>query len=264
MKKLLFFFLSLSLLAVVRGQENLNYQRPSQEILELAEAAPAPSVRITDSGEHMLLLQRSAYSSMETLSQGELRLAGLRIDPKTNIGSRTYYYNNITVHKIGDGKKGADTGTQVKGLPQNPRLANFNWSPDQSKIAFTHTAADGVEVYVLDLGTAQAKPLTPARVNANLGDVINWFKDGQSLLVKMLPGDRKPLIDADQAVPTGPTISTNDGKKAQNRTYQDLLKNPADEFNFEQLARSQLFKVGLDGSMALWKDTDMYTTISFS
>lgn len=262
MKKRLFYFLAISQLAMVQAQENLDYQRPSQEILELAEVAPAPSVRITDTGKYMLLLQRDAYSSIEALSRTELRLAGLRIDPGTNIGSRTYYYNDILVRKL-EGK-GSEAGLAAKGLPENPRLANFTWSPDQAKIAFTHTASDGVEVYVLDLATAQAKRLTPATVNANLGDVINWFRDGQSLLVKMLPGDRKPLIDAARAVPTGPTISTNDGRKAQNRTYQDLLKNPTDEFNFEQLARSQLYRVGLDGSMSLWKDTDMYTSISFS
>src|SRR5690606_26002846 len=204
MKKHLLYFLALLQLAVGRGQENLGYQRPSQEILELAEAAPAPSVRITDSGEYMLLLQREAHSSIEALSEAELRLAGLRIDPNTNIGSRTYYYNNILVRKIDGAKKGDEGCMPAKGLPDDPRLANFNWSPDQGKIAFTHTAADGVEVYVLDLASAQAKRLTPARVNANLGDAINWFKDGQSLLVKMLPGDRKPLIDASQAVPTGP------------------------------------------------------------
>jgi dipeptidyl aminopeptidase/acylaminoacyl peptidase len=186
-------------------------------------------------------------------------LAGLRINPKTNIGSRTNYYNNIIVKKIGE-----KDGVQVDGLPQNPRLSNFNWSPDQSKMAFTNTTSEGVEVMVLDVETAKATKLTDANVNANMRDVINWFKDGESLLIKMLPSDRKPLIDASEAVPDGPTISANDGKKAQNRTYQDLLKNPNDEFNFEQLARSELYKVKLDGSKTKWKETDMYTSISFS
>ncbi len=65
-------------------------------------------------------------------------------------------------------------------------------------------------------------------------------------------------------MPTGPTISVNEGKKAQNRTYQDLLKNKNDEYNFEQLARAEIFKVSLDGSMHKWMDSDMYNNISFS
>ncbi|RUA17897.1 MAG: S9 family peptidase, partial [Flavobacteriia bacterium] len=259
MRKHYLVFLALLAFGWGQSQEKLTYQQPPEEILELVNAPTAPSVLIADDGEHMLLLYSDYYKTIAELSETELRLAGLRINPKTNIGSRTNYYNNIVVKKIGE-----KDGIQVEGLPQNPRLANFNWSPDQSKMAFTHTTSEGVEVMVLDVETAKATKLTDANVNANMRDVINWFKDGESLLVKMLPGDRKPLVDVSEAIPDGPTISANDGKKAQNRTYQDLLKNPNDEFNFEQLARSELYKVKLDGSKTKWKETDMYTSISFS
>ncbi|WP_435625068.1 prolyl oligopeptidase family serine peptidase [Flagellimonas sp.] len=255
-KILLLFFL---LGTIGFSQEKLNYQKPSEEILELVDAPLAPSVRITDDGKYMVLLYRDYYKSIAELSEKEMRLAGLRINPKTNIGSRTNYYNNIKIQEIG-----SDEVIQVKNLPENPRLANFNWSPDQSKIAVTNTTPKGVEVWVLDLKKAEVTRLTNANVNANMRDVINWFKDGKSVLVKMLPTDRQELINVAEAVPNGPTISANDGKKAQNRTYQDLLKNSNDEFNFEQLARSELFKVGLDGSMSKWKEAAMYSNISFS
>ena len=250
----LLFFISIGF-----AQEKLSYQKPSEEILELVNAPLAPSVRITDDGEFMLLLYRDAYKSIQELSEPELRLAGLRINPKTNIGSRTNYYNNLKIKKPADRE-----AIQVKGLPDNPRLANFSFSPDESKVAVTNTTPDGVEIWVLDLASAAVNKVTEATVNANLRDVINWFSDGKSLLVKMLPESRKELIDVAEAIPDGPTISTNDGKKAQNRTYQDLLKNPNDEFNFEQLAISELYKVGLDGTKTSWKSPAMYRSISFS
>lgn len=259
MKNYLWVFWATLSICFVHAQEKLTYQKPSEEILELVNAPLAPSVLITDNGEHMVLLYRDYYKSIAELSETELRLAGLRINPKTNIGSRTNYYNNIIVKEVG-----AKEGRQVDGLSENPRLTNFNWSPDQSKIAFTNTTEDGVEIMVLDLKSAKATAITETNVNANMRDIINWFKDGESVLVKMLPDDRKPLINTAEAVPGGPTISTNDGKKAQNRTYQDLLKNPNDEFNFEQLARSELYKVQMDGTKTKWKDADMYTSISFS
>ena len=240
-------------------QENIGYQKPSKEILELVDAPLAPTVLLTEDGEHMILLYRDYYKTIAELSETELRLAGLRINPKTNIGSRTNYYNNI---KIKSPK--AKDAKQVSGLPQNPRLANLSFSPNQKKVAVTNTTDIGVEVWVLDLETASVKKITEPIVNANLGDVINWFKDGQSLLVKMLPENRKPLIDSSESIPEGPTISSNNGKEAQNRTYQDLLKNPNDEFNFEQLALSTLYKVNLDGTISKWKDSDMYRSISFS
>jgi len=258
MKKIVFIaFVLTSFFAFT--QENLGYQKPPEAILDLVDAPLAPSVLINESGEQMVLRYRDYYKSIEELSEIELRLAGLRINPKTNIGSRTNYWNNIKI-KSPNGSK----ITQVSGLPVNPRLANFSWSPDQTMLAATNTTAKGAEVWVLDLKKATAKKLTEATLNANMRDAISWFKDGKSLLVKMLPTDRKKLKNATEAVPEGPTISSNDGKKAQNRTYQDLLKNPTDEFNFEQLARSELYKVNLDGSKSKWMDADLYSSIDFS
>lgn len=258
MKKLTTFIL---LLFICMGfsQENLGYQKPSKEILDLVNAPIAPSVIITDDGQYMIMLYRDAYKTMAELSETELRLAGLRINPKTNIGSRTNYYNDIKIKAPKD-----KTAKSVAGLPNNPRIANLSFSPDQSKVAVTNTTENGVEVWVLDLKTSSVKKITDATVNANLGDVINWFKDGKSLLVKMLPKNRKPLINTDESVPQGPTVSSNDGKEAQNRTYQDLLKNPNDEFNFEQLALSELHQVDLNGNSTKWKDADMFTAVSFS
>ena len=242
------------------AQENLEYQKPSPEILELADVPLAPGTLINNDRTCMVLSYRDAYKSIGELSRKELRLGGLRIDPVTNIGSRTRYYNNLKVQKIGQ-EGGA---VQVSGLPEKSLLANLSWSPDQSRLAFTNTTEKGVELWVMDLASASASRLTEARLNANMGGVIHWFEDGKSLLVKMTPPSRKALIDTDNSVPTGPTISVADGKKAQNRTYQDLLKNKNDEFNFRQLATSELVKVGLDGKSETWLESAMYSNISFS
>ena len=260
MKHFIYLILLLSIVKV-NAQENAIYQKPPQEILELVDVPRAPSVLIDDSKEYMILLFRDAYKSIEELSQEELRLGGLRIDPKTNIGSRVTYFNNVKIKSLK--KKGGEI-SQVKGLPINPKLTNFNWSPDQKKIALTNTTSNGVEVWVLDLVTYSVTKLTSANINANIGDVINWFEDGQSLLIKSISENRKPLINTKTAIPVGPTISVNVGKKAQNRTYQDLLKNKNDEHNFEQLGLSEIYKVSLDGKKEKWLDNDIYTSINFS
>ena len=241
------------------AQQSLKYQTPSDEILELADVELAPGVQIDSKGEQMVLLYRNQYKSIQELSETEMRLGGLRINPVTNIGSRTNYITNIKVKKVED-----KDATQVSGLPENARLSGFSWSPDESMIACLNTTATGVEVWVLHVEKAMVTKLTPAGVNANMGSTINWFKDNKSLLVKMLPADRKSLINTASAVPTGPTVSVSDGAKAQNRTYQDLLKTPNDEFNFEQLARSEIKKVSIDGNIQDYLPADMYRGISFS
>jgi len=258
MKSLIKLFAFL-LVANTYAQQSLSYQKPSDEILELADVELAPGVQIDTKGEYMILLYRDQYKSIQELSETELRLAGLRINPVTNIGSRTNYITNIKVKKIKDKE-----ATQVEGLPDNVRLSGFSWSPDESMIACLNTTSTGVEVWVLNVANASVTKLTEAGVNANMGSTINWFKDNQNLLVKMLPSDRKPLINTATAVPTGPTVSVSDGAKAQNRTYQDLLKTPNDEFNFEQLARSEIKKVSITGEVSTFLPADMYRALTFS
>ena len=258
MKKLVQLF-ALLILCYGNAQTSLTYQQPPDEILKLADVELAPSVQIDSHGENMILLYRDQYKSIVELSESELRLAGLRINPVTNIGSRTNYYTNIKVKKIKEKE-----AKSIIGLPKNARLSGFSWSPDETKIACLNTTQTGVEVWILDIIAAKATKITAANVNANMRSTISWFKDNQHLLVKMLPSDRKPLIDTDKAVPTGPTVSESDGAKAQNRTYQDLLKNPNDEFNFEQLARSEIKKVSINGDIESFLPTDMYRNISFS
>lgn len=259
---LLLFSLTLTMLTDLNAQEQLPYQNPSTEIMKLADVQPAPSTIMDANKEKMIFLYRNSYKSIEQLSEEELRLAGLRIDPKTNIGSRTRYVNDL---KFRDLSKKDDKITSFKGMPSNPRLSNFSWSPDQSKMAMTNTTGEGVELWYIDFNTLSAKKLTKANVNANMGDVINWFKDGKSILVKLLPKNRKNLINTQESIPTGPTISVSDGKKAQNRTYQDLLKNKNDEENFEVLSTSVLYRVSLDGTQVKWLESPkMFYSISMS
>lgn len=260
MQRLIFLLMCCSV-SFLNAQENIGYQKPATEILDLVDIQLAPSVFLDANKEFMVLLSRNAYKSIEELSQEELRLGGLRIDPKTNIGSRVTYYNNVQIQNL---KEKNAKPKQVSGLPGNPLLSNFSWSADQTKMALTNTTSEGVEVWVLDLKSAAVRKLTKPAVNANLGDVLNWFEDGKSMLVKMVTQSKEPLINTQTEVPTGPTISVNDGKKAQNRTYQDLLKNKSDEHNFEQLALSDIYRVYLDGKSELWLGGAMYSGISFS
>lgn len=243
----------------VLANEPVTYQKPSDEILALVDVQRAPANIMNSSYDQMVLLYRDNYKSIEELSKEEMRLGGLRIDPKANINSRVTYYNNVKLQKVGE-----QTAIQVKGLPKSPKLANFTFSPNEKYVAMTHTSRDGLELWVLDIDKAKAKRLSKVKLTANMRSVINWFADSKAVLVKALPKKRNALIDTKLAVPTGPTVSISDGKKAQNRTYQDLLKNPDDEFNFEQLARSELKKVTLRGKVSDWLDAGMYGGISMS
>jgi dipeptidyl aminopeptidase/acylaminoacyl peptidase len=243
----------------LKAQENLTYQKPSPEILALADYERAPSVMMDSDAEYMVFSYRPTYKTLQDLAVEDMRLGGLRIDPVTHISSTVTYINNLKVRKTTDAVE-----TQVKGLPANPRITFVSFSPDETRVAFTNTTATGVELWVLDLATATAKRLTDAVLNATMGTPYTWFDKGQTLLVRMLPQNAPALIDPKKTMPAGPVASVSDGSKSQNRTYQDLLKNPTDEANFEALVTSELVKVNVSGKMEKFKPAAMYAGESMS
>ncbi|MGC4041762.1 MAG: prolyl oligopeptidase family serine peptidase [Flavobacterium sp.] len=258
-KSILLFLLSCFSATLAIAQENLTYQKPSASILALADYERAPSVSIDSKNEYMLLSYRNTYKTLDDLNQDEMRLGGVRVNPVTNISSAVNYISNLKIRKVT-----AKTETQISGLPQNPKITFVPWSPNEKKIAFTNTIATGVELWVIDVASASAKKLTSANLNANMGSPFNWMKDSESLLVKMIPNNRPALIDSKNDLPKGPTVSSSDGSKSQNRTYPDMLKNKADETNFETLMSSELYKVSLSGSSSFFKGSDLYAGESFS
>ncbi|SEH83915.1 Dipeptidyl aminopeptidase/acylaminoacyl peptidase [Paenimyroides aquimaris] len=242
------------------AQENITYQKPSHEILQLADYERAPSVSMSSNKEWMVLSYRNTYKSLDELNQDELRLGGLRINPNTNISSTASFINTIKIKKVSD-----QAETNVKGLPANALISNLIWAPNETMLAFTNTTATGNELWILDLKTATAKKLTDAVLNANLGNPITWYKNSDKLLIKVIPADRKALINAEKAIPTGPIVSTaEEGVISQNRTYQDLLKNKTDEANFETIVTSELYTIDLNGNKKLFKNADLYAGETFS
>ncbi len=250
---------SLALSSAVKAQENLTYQKPSREILELADYQRAPGVVMDDKKEYMIFTYQNTYKTLDDLNQEELQLAGLRINPVTNISSSQTYLNNLKVRKFLD-----QNLIQVQGLPANPRIANLTWSPDEKKVAFTNTTSNAVELWVMDVATASASRVTTKALNANLGKPFSWYNDNQHLLVRTIPENRPALIDSKKGLPKGPNISVSDGSKSQNRTYPDMLKNKADETNFETLVTSEIYKVGLNGEANLIFGKALFSGESFS
>ncbi|MBF7090572.1 S9 family peptidase [Flavobacterium sp. ALJ2] len=255
MKLKIILFLLLNLGLVASAQENVTYQKPSKSILDLADYERAPSVSMDTKKEYMLLSYRNTYKTLDDLNQEELRLAGLRINPVTNISSTVTYVKNLKLRKISDTKE-----IEIANLPTDPQISYTTWSPDNKKILFTNTTKTGVELWIIDVPSAKATKLTDATLNANIGTPFSWFNDGETILVKMLPKNRPALLDAKKDLPTGPIVSTADGSKSQNRTYADMLKNKNDEANFENIITSEIYKVNINGTATLFKNAAMYSS----
>lgn len=257
--KFVFSFLFISFLSFSYAQENLVFQKPSAPILALADYQRPPALMVSPNKTWIVSVYRSTYKSLDELNQPEVRLAGLRINPITNISGTTTYSENIKLKQLG-----SDAEVQVKGLPAQAKLANISFSPDSKNLAFTHSTAKGLELWLVDLATAQAKKITADDLNASMGSPYVWYNGGQNLLLTKLPVQRKALINSDKDLPLGPIVSTSDGQVSQLRTYQDLLKNPQDEANFETITQSEIYSADLNGQQQKVLGTAIYTQLSFS
>ncbi|MBP9195872.1 MAG: hypothetical protein KBF57_14400, partial [Saprospiraceae bacterium] len=80
----------------MNSQKNI-YQEPESPILEMANAELAPLIRINTNATIAFLLHRKPHKDLEELAAPELKLAGLRINPFTNIQSREGHFYKITL-----------------------------------------------------------------------------------------------------------------------------------------------------------------------
>ena len=217
------------------------YRVPSQALVSIVDAAPTPAVSVAPDRSWLLLMARPALPTIEELSQPEHRIAGIRINPRTNGPSRSPYYTGLTLINLDSIEQSA-----VSGLPPRSRIASVAWSPDGEYLAFSMSQESGIELWVAEVATARAWRLTELNLNAVLGRPFAWSPDSRSLLCRTVVEGR-PDAPAASPVPPGPVIQEATGRTAAARTYQDLLEDTHDEALFEHYATSQLVLVSMDG-----------------
>ena len=72
-----------ALVCIVASGQDV-YQRPSPEILKVLDAPLPPGLSLAPDGKHALLAELRRYPSVKDLARPMLRLAGMRLDPRTN------------------------------------------------------------------------------------------------------------------------------------------------------------------------------------
>ncbi|OEK06963.1 S9 family peptidase [Roseivirga misakiensis] len=224
------------------AQAQEGYQRPPEAIAKLIDAPSTPSVSIDSKAEWMLLMERPGYPSIAEVAATELRIGGTRINPATNGRSRRTFMTGLTLKEIATGKE-----YSFSGLPAKPQISNVSWSSDESKIAFTHTTDNGIELWLADVESKSAKKLTGAIINNAYVSAFDWMPDGNQLLVSTIMEGRGEAPKKPRA-PKGPVTQETAGAEAPSRTYQDLLENPYDASLFEYYTTVQLKMIDLDGN----------------
>lgn len=230
--------------AAAQAQGVAGYELPSAALQAVVDAPRAPSLFLSPRRDVAALMQMPSLPSIQVVAQPELKLAGLRINPKTFSDSRFSFGQKLWLMNVADGKE-----RQISGLPASLSIASLTWSPDQKWLAFNQVdAATGAnELWLVDVTGGSARRLV-AGLNTVLGSGYQWLPDSRGLVVFTRPGNLGAAPAAD-GIPTGPAVqqTSQGGGVVSIRTYQDLLKNEADARQFDYYATTQPMEVGLDG-----------------
>src|SRR3954468_16730775 len=204
MTRKLLLFLGI-VLATTLAADTPKYLVPPPEVVAAFDAPPLPEALLSPSKKVMALAYRKAQPSIAMLSRPVLRIAGERVNPRTNGPHRTALIYAIHLQKVAGGPEIKVT------VPTNGTLSNLKFSPDGSKLAFLNTRDDGIELWVADAVSGEGKKVSgPARQIAPAGDPCDWLADNKTLVFRVVPPGRVPA-PADSDVPSGPNVQENAG-----------------------------------------------------
>ncbi|HWE46125.1 MAG TPA: prolyl oligopeptidase family serine peptidase [Caulobacteraceae bacterium] len=235
------------------------YHTPPAPIPAMIEATPTPSVSLSRDRKHLAIFGRESLPTIENLSRPLLRLGGYRISPQTN-GPAEIRLNWLTSLTFEDVATGA---TRDAALPKGMRFSAARWSPDDKHVAFIAEAPAGLELWVADADTGQARKLTGAVVNAAFGMRLEWTPDSSAVIVPCVL-DSRGAAPVAPTTPDGPIIQENDGHVAPGRTYEDLLKDAHDEALFDYYFTARLTRVSLDGQARAISAPGVFESFSLS
>ncbi|WP_017317415.1 S9 family peptidase [Mastigocladopsis repens] len=225
------------------------WQSPPEPINQILNAPPPPIILLSPNSQWMVELEKPLLLPIALLTQPEVPLAGLIINPKTNAPARHNAFRSMKITAIAEGTLASVEMSKTVALPDNAQIGFLKWSPDSQKLAFTLTQPTGLELWVMDVADFTPRRLTEPVLNAAYGEPYRWLSD-ETLICKFIPPSRgKP--PSEPAVPPGPLIQENLDGKSPTRTYTNLLQNPYDEALFEYYLTSTLEKVTLDGERTL-------------
>jgi dipeptidyl aminopeptidase/acylaminoacyl peptidase len=229
--------------AAAQAPADVTYMKPPQEILELVDVDLPPLTLVDPTNRFMVFLRRPTFKALDELAQPELRLAGLRINPRNHDAARPSYTLGVSIQEIATGKAIA-----VTGLPDPVRVEYPSFSPQGRYLAFAVVQPDALAVWAVELATGVARQVTPAAVSAVMRPVFVWSPDETSLYCRVRPS-LAPFAET-QELPAGPVVQEATGRKTPGRTWQDLLKSKADERRFEHYAACEIRRFPVGGGTA--------------
>ncbi len=232
------------------------YQQPPAPIAQILDAPGLPGVLPSPGRDWLLLAQSAALPTIAEVGAPFLRLAGERVNPRSNAPWRESVLMGLTVKDVATG------AGRAMQTPAGARLTNTMWSPDGAHIAFVLSADTSLTLWVASVATGASRQLSNLRLNGATGAPCSWTTSA-ALVCKTIVRARG-AAPAEAMIPTGPVIEETAGAAAGNPTFEDLLKNARDETLFDYYFTSQVVVISLDGTVRTLGASAVYTLVRSS
>jgi hypothetical protein len=197
--------LRVSLLATVivasGVQAQDKYRDPPDQVRRILDAEPLPIATMSPDKTQLVMLRRPGLPSIEKVAAPDVKLAGLRFDPRTNGPTRTFDFTGIQLQPV----SGGAARTVAMTIPPQATLGNIRWAPSGDRIAFTVTTSNAITLWVANTANATARQVSTRRLNAVLGTPCEWLSSEPALVCTLVPANRGAAPVA-STTPEGPII----------------------------------------------------------
>ena len=246
------------------------YREPAAEVSAILDAPRPPEAAVSPDGKWMVLTDVKGMAAIEDRAVPMQRLAGVRVNTATNGPYDADAYDTHSSY-TGTGTRyrliNLETDAAVDIAAPDTKLGPPIWAPDSSQFAFLHTTRKGIELWVADVSTGQARALTGATINVagsisyTSGAPCVWTRDSSSVICQTIPADRGPVPE--KGVPAGPSVQQADGEETPVWTFTNLLTNEYDERLFDYYMTSQPMKVDVaSGAATPFAEPGIYESLT--
>ena len=182
------YLLVLCATALIFGADS--YQKPPKAILDVLNALVTPQLSLSPTRAFAVQDQPVRYPPIAELAQPMLRIAGMRINPRTNGLHNTVFNSSLTLRKVPE-------GTEIRvELPPNGKFSGGHWSAEGLHFAFTNSTSAGIELWIGDT-TGKTHKVEGVHLNGALAsggggrggpavsNDVQWMPDNKTLLVEL-------------------------------------------------------------------------------
>lgn len=234
------------------------YQKPEASIDQLVSGPKLSSPYLNRQMTAMVKSYRVFYPSIQYVARPQIKLGGVRFNPKSYTAVDNSYSNRLVYRDI------KTKSEKEIPFPEGSVIREQTWAPDGRHFAVSVELEKCHEVWIVQIPSLQKSKIPGVCLNAVLGAHIEWL-DSHRLLLRARTSDQDKEITVDKEVPVGPVVQDVKGQVSNNRTYPNLIKTPQDEKVFGHAVKSQYVIYHAD-TKAVTKlgPAGLYTVFDFS